>query len=210
MHPSTHRFVDRFADRYIGHFADRFASSAPAIDIRPACPADAAALSRFLQGLSAASLRWRFHGGVNPAALSLAQGMVTVDGARNVALLALQAFNDGEWVLGEARYALSERTAEFAISVADAQHGRGVARRLLRALAAHAAAAGATNLVGDVCADNSRMIAFAQRCGFELDIPFEGSDEVLRIHRRLRPALQPLPALRRWWQRRNGAAPLVA
>ena len=57
-------------------------------------------------------------------------------------------------------------TAEFGIAVADAYRGHGLAERLLAALVDAACGAGLRWLIGDVLADNARMLAFVRRCGF--------------------------------------------
>lgn len=166
--------------------------------LRPVHPADRDAMRRFVQGLSAASRRLRFHGGVSADSDRLLTQLTQVDGRCHIAFVAVLACDDGDLIVGEARCvrdtaARPEGPAEFAIAVADAWQGRGLARQLLRALLAAAAQAGIDSVVGDVLADNGRMAAFMQREGFVLADAEEA--EVQRWRRTLAPPWAGSPAL---------------
>jgi GNAT superfamily N-acetyltransferase len=82
--------------------------------------------------------------------------------------LGLIAQTRADGVIGEARYALSpdRRECEFAVSVADAWHGKGVGRLLLADLESRARSLGARRLVGDVLRTNEAMQALARKAGF--------------------------------------------
>lgn len=135
--------------------------------LRPVRADDAPAMGRFLQTLSTASRRLRFHGAVRPDSAALLAQLTQADGQRQIALVAVLAADDGDVIVGEARCVRSGgAVAEFAIAVADAWQGRGVAGPLLRALLAAAAAAGIEAVVGGVLAHNGRMAGFLQREGF--------------------------------------------
>ena len=73
-----------------------------------------------------------------------------------------------ETVIAEARYArgADKTSAEFAVSVADAWQGRGLARLLLGKIARHAAAAGVTRFHGETLAGNERLLRLARKAGF--------------------------------------------
>jgi GNAT superfamily N-acetyltransferase len=139
---------------------------------------DAAAMSKFVGNLSAKSRRFRFHGAINGCAPNLLRGMTQVDGVRHVALVACIKGENGDEIIGEARYCLTnpEGTtcglgddADFAIAVADSCHGGGVADQLLTALMHAAGRAGVVRLHGDVLDGNTRMVGFLRRNGFDLD-----------------------------------------
>lgn len=153
--------------------------------LRPARADDAAAVGSFLQGLSAASRRQRFHGPCNPRSASLALGLCRVDGVRHQAWLAWADDGDAAVVVGEARFVRGSGTdadaAELAIAVADDWQGSGLADTLMTRLLQAAAAAGVERLYGDVLDTNVRMQAFMHRHGFESD-PF-ACGEVLRLSR---------------------------
>src|SRR4029077_19444628 len=82
--------------------------------------------------------------------------------------LGLIAQTRADGVIGEARYALSpdRRECEFALSVADGWHGKGVGRLLLADLEFRGRSLGARRLVGDVLRTNEAMQALARKAGF--------------------------------------------
>ncbi len=166
-------------------------TATPALSLRRACAADAAALSAFLQRLSVRSRRLRFHGACAAASPSLAQKLCAVDGVRHQAWLAWAGDGDAAVLVGEARFVVSAcgQSAELAIAVADAWQGQGVAPALMQQLLAAAAAAGVFNLYGDVLDQNPRMQAFMRRHGFEADLFARG--DVLRMTRDLRVVVLP-------------------
>ena len=159
----------------------------PRPTLHRATAADAAAVGRFLQGLSATSRRLRFHGACNPQSQALALKLCQVDGVRHQAWLAWAGDGDSAIVVGEARFVrladddAGPGAAELAIVVADDWQGRGVADALMRQLLSAAAAAGVRDLYGDVLDGNARMQAFMHRHGFEADLFAHG--EVLRMRR---------------------------
>lgn len=143
----------------------------PPPQVRPVRPGDAPLLAEYVQSLSAASQQLRFHGvvrGCTPGLLALLAG---TDGRRQRVLVASLQVDGGECLVGEARYAVdaSGRVGEFALSVADAWRGTGVATRLMERLLQQAADDGLHWLHGDVLGHNGRMLGFVQRLGFTLD-----------------------------------------
>lgn len=159
----------------------------PIATLRPANAADAAAISAFLQGLSAATRRLRFHGHCNPRSAALALQLCQVDGVRHQAWLAWVGDGEDAAVVGEARFVCvadadaGPAAAELAITVADDWQGCGLADALMRQVLAAAALAGVRNLYGEVLDSNVRMQAFMRRHGFEADLFACG--EVLRMSR---------------------------
>ena len=78
-------------------------------------------------------------------------------GGAVVAWSALAPFSHREWYSG---------VGEYTVYVAQAWHGRGVGRRMLRALAEEAPRFGYWKLVGMILADNAPGLALARRNGF--------------------------------------------
>jgi GNAT superfamily N-acetyltransferase len=128
--------------------------------IRPARPADQAALSDFFAGLSADTRYLRFFGPVapNPALLHQLSG-----GAAHIyALVAIR----GGVIVGHAMAAdrtdpndpKGARMTEIGVVVADAWQGRGLGSALVRALVAGAQARGVTWMAMDVLHANSRVL----------------------------------------------------
>lgn len=136
--------------------------------LRPVHPEDLPAMRRFVQALGPSSRRLRFHGGLKPDSDRLLRHLTGADGVRHVAWVAVLPCDDGDVIVGEARWVRTgEATAELAVVVADAWHGHGLARALLARLLQAAEAAGVATLTADVLADNARMATFLQRQGFE-------------------------------------------
>lgn len=144
------------------------AAGAHAIALRPIRAGDAPALQAFVRTLSPSSRRLRFHAAISELSEAALQYLTRVDQRAHVAFVLVTRDRAIERIIGEARYVVSDdpETAEFAIAVADECRGLGLAERLLAALVDAARAAGLRWLVGDVLADNARMLAFVRRCGF--------------------------------------------
>lgn len=138
--------------------------------IRAVQPRDAAALQALIGGLSPLDRRRRFHGALNNLSGQRLADMARVDGHRHIALVVLAERDGHETLIADARCVtdLSDSAAEFALMVAEAWRGRGVARRALAALRRVAAGEGLHWLYGHVLADNVPMLALMRHCGFSL------------------------------------------
>ncbi len=132
--------------------------------IRPACPADLAALSDFFTRLSAETRYRRFFGPVTPTRtlLDLLSGraanvhaVVAVAGG----LIVGHAMAADRAESGDPRDPGLARTADIGVVVADAWQARGVGSALMRALVAEAQARGVTSLAMDVLPANRRVLA---------------------------------------------------
>ena len=143
-------------------------AGAASVALRQIRAEDAAALQAFVRALSPASRRLRFHVALNELIRIRTGALTRVDQRAHVAFVLTSTERVTERIVGEARYVVcgDKETAEFGIAVAEAFRGLGLAERLLGALVDAARAAGLRWLVGDVLADNARMLAFARRCGF--------------------------------------------
>jgi acetyltransferase len=138
------------------------------VALREIQPDDAAALQAFVRALSPVSRRLRFHAALNELTESALQALTHVDQRAHVAFVLTTTERGAERIVGEARYVVScdKETAEFGIAVAEGFRGLGLAERLMAALLRAARAAGLRWLIGEVLADNARMLAFARHCGF--------------------------------------------
>jgi acetyltransferase len=89
-----------------------------------------------------------------------------LDYDRELALVALDPEESNFVAVG--RYAPNPdgKTAEFALTVADAWQGKGLGRALLERLCEAARAAGYEALYGHILADNRDMLDLAARLGF--------------------------------------------
>jgi acetyltransferase len=157
------------------------------VTLRSIRPGDAAAERAFIERLSPQSRYQRFFGPQQEVSDAAIAAFTQVDFSQAMALVATTRTPQGELQIGVARYHLmpGTRCGEFAIAVDDAWHGRGVAKRLLRALIA----AGRKHhrleaLVGDTLPDNDRMIGLARRLGFTIDTDPQDS-RLVRLRKRL-------------------------
>lgn len=131
--------------------------------------------------------------------------LVRVDGVRHVAFIATMARDDGEELIGEARYCVGAdpECAELLITVADAWRGQGVADQLLEHLLHMARDAGLRWIFTEVPSTNHRALGFLRRMGF-LGCAMGASGAVLRMGRAVatrRPRAarrRPMAGLRRW------------
>jgi acetyltransferase len=150
---------------------------AHSLTIRALQPEHADLEVRFGLALSAQSRYERFLGGGVKLTPQLLARLVNVDYTRDAALIATVAFDGVETPVAVARYALAEddRTAEVAVTVADAWQGCGLGRLLLERVIDAARRNGVRELTGDVLATNARMLALARRLGFRIELHPEGA-----------------------------------
>jgi acetyltransferase len=141
-----------------------------AITIRPIAAGDAAIEQEFVRGLSDESRYFRFLDALRELSPVMLKRFTDIDYSREMALIAVAHEDGREHEIAVARYVAGPDPAqcEFAIAVADAWQGKGVAHRLLRDLIGAARAQGLRRLFGDVLAANSRMLKLVGGCGFEI------------------------------------------
>jgi acetyltransferase len=139
------------------------------VTLRPLRPEDRDIEHAFVSGLSPETRQNRLLGGAIAITREYIERLVSVDYSRDMALAAT-AMLDGEALIGVARYVLdtNNESAEFAIVVADAWHGRGIGRRLLAKLIDVARRRGLKRLYGDILATNRPMLELARKLGFKL------------------------------------------
>jgi len=138
--------------------------------IRPVLPQDEDLTVAFFRDLSAPARYDRFMTLMRELPPELLRRFTQVDYADHLALVA-EVFADGrETVIAEARYVRGPdaSAAEFAVSVAEAWQGKGLASLMLRKLACRATAAGVERIVGETLASNRRMLALARKAGFSI------------------------------------------
>jgi acetyltransferase len=87
-----------------------------------------------------------------------------------MALAATTMLGSKETLIGVARYVLNreDKSAEFAIVVADAWQGRGIGKRLLAELIDVARRRGLKQLYGDILGVNRPMLELVRTLGFTL------------------------------------------
>lgn len=138
------------------------------LTLRPARPDDAAALGALIESLPLFDRRLRFHGTVNGLAGAALERWTTPDPQREVALVVCAREGDVETLVADARYTIDAAGdgAECALMVAPGWRRRGIGVRCMHALRTAAHHRGLRWLYGSVLAENTPMLALAQRCGF--------------------------------------------
>jgi len=132
--------------------------------VRPIRPEDAAIELAFVEALSDHSRYMRFFNPTKTLEPRLLARLTQLDYEREMALIAL----DDGGMRGVARYSpMSDgTTCEFAVTVADAWQGRGLATELMRRLIDCARDAGYLRIAGTVLSDNHDMHRLMARLGF--------------------------------------------
>jgi acyl-CoA synthetase (NDP forming)/GNAT superfamily N-acetyltransferase len=136
--------------------ADAIAADGGIIRIRPVAASDADNLRRLYRNASAENLYRRFLTGGGADVEAEVARLTRPDDGEHLALLAVER----DEVVGVASFEGVDRpgVAEFAVFVADAQHGRGIGTLLLEHLTTAARRRGYGELVGEVLAANAPML----------------------------------------------------
>lgn len=138
------------------------------VTVRPMSASDAPAEAEFVKRLSSESRYDRFMVTLRELPESKLRSLTDVDQVRQVALVATTDRDGREAIVGVVRYAVdnSSTGCEFAIAIADAWQGSGLAGILMQALIDVARSRGLSTMEGTVLAINSRMLKFTRQLGF--------------------------------------------
>jgi acetyltransferase len=150
--------------------------------IRPIRPEDAELERAFVHGLSEQTRFFRFFYQLNELTPTMLARFTQVDYDRELALVAVaQSPQEGDEFVGVARYITNpdRESAEFAVVVADAWQGRGIARALMDRLIAAAKKRGLERLVGTVLRSNRNMLLFTAALGFRTHDDPEDVEQVV-------------------------------
>ena len=153
--------------------------------IRPVRPDDALGIQELVRGLTPQSRRLRFFSTMRELPQSSLARFVQFDFGRELVLIATTPGEGEQRLLGEANYSClpGGKTCEFAIVIADAMGGRGLASRLMRCLMAAAKAQGIAVMRGQVVADNEAMLALMEALDFVVKLTDEA--QVVEVSRQL-------------------------
>lgn len=154
-----------------------------AATLRPIRASDIELERAFVRNLSPQSKFKRFMGELKELSAEQLYAFTRPDPAQESAYVVIRSTVAGEEQIAVGRYALNAdgRSCEFAIVVADAWQGKGVAGRLMRALIRDARARGLERMEGYVLAANTRMLAFVRKLGFRVE--FDADDPAVRVAR---------------------------
>jgi acetyltransferase len=146
--------------------------------IRPIRPEDAAALDEAFRQVPEEDVRFRFFSPLKALSPAMVARLTQIDYDREMAFVAQ---GGAEQILGVARLIRdpgAEGEAEFAIIVARAMKGQGLARHLMERLFDWARREGIRRIIGQVLADNAPMLGFVRALGFTLRHP-PGEEDVV-------------------------------
>ena len=151
----------------IEQVADVKLADGTTLHVRPIRPEDAELERAFVHGLSEQARYFRFFYQLHELTPAMLARFTQVDYDREMALVAVDESGAARLFVGVARYIIiaDRESAEFAVVVADAWQGRGVARLLMTRLVDYARARGLKRLEGAVLRANSRMLKFMADLG---------------------------------------------
>jgi acetyltransferase len=153
---------------YPAELAEQWGAGVETLTIRPIRPEDAEQHGEFFRRLSPEDIRFRFFSAMRALSPEQMARMTQVDYDREMAFVAQrQSTNE---TVGVARLVIEpdRRSGEFAVIVQPDMKGRGLASHLMRRLIDWGRSCGLSEIVGQILADNTPMLAFVRRLGFSM------------------------------------------
>lgn len=140
------------------------------VTIRPIRPEDSEIEQNFVRSLSPQSRYFRFFTPLKELSPQALEKFTRNVFPTNMALIATTLIEGRETQIGVARFGPGSKSGwgEFAICVADAWHGRGIATRLLQELFEMAKDSGLSGIEGYAMNENVRMLRLARQLGFSV------------------------------------------
>ena len=153
---------------YPAELAAPFDARGEMLTVRPIRPEDAEAHAAFFARLPAEDIRYRFFATLRELTPEQTARMTQIDYDREMAFVAIRERPGGPpQTVGVARLVReADGNGEFAVVVQPDLKGRGLARHLMRRLIDWGCAQGMTEIVGQILAENTPMLAFIRRIGF--------------------------------------------
>ena len=143
-------------------------------------PDDADIMQQFVRAMSARSSRLRFFSRLDELSPTMLEQFTNPQYPHTYAIMAIISEAGREQQIADVRYEKTDTdgVVEFAITVADAWHGFGLASEMLRGIIAVAAVAGIDRLQASVLEENYRMLTLAEALGFTVSDGEEDSSVV--------------------------------
>lgn len=138
--------------------------------LRPIRPEDEPQHRAFLDKLTPEDIYFRFFGTIRRFEHSQLARLTQIDYDREMAFVAVRDTEDGESeTVGVVRVVSDpdRQHAEFAIIINSSIKGRGLGKILMEKMIRYCQSQGIGSIKGQVLAENSRMLALADRLGFE-------------------------------------------
>jgi len=183
--------LDRYAHMAIHPYPQHLVSQMQLADgtnivLRPIRPEDAGIEADFVRNLSPQAKYFRFMQSLRELTPEMLLRFTQIDYDRELALIAVVLHDGQELEVAVARYGMNPdgESCEFAIVVADAWQGKGIATRLLTLLMEAARARGFRLMEGEVLAENVPMLNLVKRLGFGVQ-PIADAPSVYAVNRAL-------------------------
>ena len=156
------------------------------VTIRPIRPEDARMEQLFVRGLSEEARYLRFMQALDELTPEMLARFTQIDYDREMAFVATTGHGSEQIETGVARYVINagDTSCEFAIVVADAWRGRGLATALMHALMTEARGKSITRIESEVLSTNTSMLRLAKRLGFKTS-PHKDDPAITRISKKL-------------------------
>jgi acetyltransferase len=150
------------------------------IVIRPIRAEDAETEAKFVRELSDESKYFRFMNTFHELSREMLVRLTQIDYHNEMALIAMVNRGGEDEQIGVARYVtnVDRKSCEFALVVADAWRGRGIAHHLMRELMDVARDRDLETIEGQVLANNRRMLRLMTSLGFQIER--DSDDESIR------------------------------
>ncbi|MFZ0061448.1 MAG: GNAT family N-acetyltransferase [Pyrinomonadaceae bacterium] len=158
--------------------------------IRPIRPADEHLYGAFVAELSPEDIRFRFLSPRKEFSHKFIARFTQIDYSRAMAFVSLD--KEQKQLLGIARLAADPdyTKGEYAIIVRSDLKGTGIGWALMRHLMAYAEKEGLRQLVGDVLANNQRMLDMCHSLGFQIS-PDPEDSSIYKVRLKLPTGLRP-------------------
>ncbi|HET6720983.1 MAG TPA: GNAT family N-acetyltransferase, partial [Rhodocyclaceae bacterium] len=181
--PSAARYSHMAIHPYPAHLVEQWTLSDDLqVTVRPIRPEDADMVQEFVRNMSDESRYYRFMDTMRELSPSMLIRFTQIDYDREMALVATIDDDGKEIEIGVARYVTNPdgETVEFALAVGDDWQKHGVGPRLMTAIIECAQAKGYRAIVGDVLANNEKMLKLMGMLGFAIH-PHPEDNAVKRV-----------------------------
>jgi acetyltransferase len=185
--PQLDRYAHMAIHPYPGHLVSHMQlPDGTDIVLRPIRPEDAGIEADFVRQLSPQAKYFRFMQSLRELTPEMLVRFTQIDYDRELALIAVVKQGEQDMEVAVTRYGMNPdgESCEFAIVVADAWQGKGIARRLMTLLMEAAKARGFKIMEGTVLAANVPMLSLVERLGFSVQ-PIPDSPLVYAVSREL-------------------------
>jgi acetyltransferase len=185
--PQLDRYAHMAIHPYPGHLVSHMQlPDGTDIVLRPIRPEDAGIEADFVRQLSPQAKYFRFMQSLRELTPEMLVRFTQIDYDRELALIAVVLQGEQELEVAVTRYGMNPdgESCEFAIVVADAWQGKGIAMRLMTLLMETAKARGFKLMEGTVLAANVAMLGLVKRLGFDVQ-PLPDSPSVYAVSRAL-------------------------